>query len=137
MPPNPPSNAHGFAMRSMSLRDMQIPKSEKKISWPPPSQILGTPLLPPPRNLSNPLNKLNTMHGNNPNPSRKNPKHFRKHLHPSQKFKLRPGKISTSLKNSYPDPSPFAKIAYIHHCMIQSQTLELDLNPFPKNPNPL
>ena len=30
MPPNPPSNAHGFAMRSMSLRDMQIPKSEKK-----------------------------------------------------------------------------------------------------------
>ena len=42
MPPNPPSNAHGFAMRSMSLRDMQIPKSEKKNSWPPPSQILGT-----------------------------------------------------------------------------------------------
>ena len=27
MPPNPPSNAHGFAMRSMSLRDMQIAKS--------------------------------------------------------------------------------------------------------------
>ena len=23
-------------MRSMSLRDMQIPKSGKKISWPPP-----------------------------------------------------------------------------------------------------
>ena len=44
MPPNPPSNAHGFAMRSMSLRDMQIPKSEKKILGPPPSQILGTPL---------------------------------------------------------------------------------------------
>ena len=36
MPPNPPSTAHGFAMRSMSLWDMQIPKSEKKISWPPP-----------------------------------------------------------------------------------------------------
>ena len=35
MPPNPPSNAHGFAMRSMSLRDMQIPKSEKKNSCPP------------------------------------------------------------------------------------------------------
>ena len=47
MPPNPPSNAHGFAMRSMPLRDMQIPKSEKKNSWPPPppSQILGTPLV--------------------------------------------------------------------------------------------
>ena len=44
MPPNPPSNAHGFAMRSMSLRDMQIPNSEKKIIGPPPSQILGTPL---------------------------------------------------------------------------------------------
>ena len=36
MPPNPPSNAHGFAMRSMSLRGMQIPKSEKINSWPPP-----------------------------------------------------------------------------------------------------
>ena len=37
MPPNPPSNAHGFAMRNMSLRDMQIPKSEKKILGPPPN----------------------------------------------------------------------------------------------------
>ena len=36
MPPNPPSNAHGFAMRSMSLRDMQIPKSEKKKFLAPP-----------------------------------------------------------------------------------------------------
>ena len=35
MPPNTPSNAHGFAMRSMSLRDMQIPKSEKKFLGPP------------------------------------------------------------------------------------------------------
>ena len=35
MPPNPPNNAHGFAMRSMSLRDMQIWKSEKKILGPP------------------------------------------------------------------------------------------------------
>ena len=43
MPPNPPSNAHGFVMRSMSLRDMQISKSEKKILG-PPCQILGTPL---------------------------------------------------------------------------------------------
>ena len=42
-------------------------------------------------------------HGNNTNPSRKNPKHFRKHLHPSKKIKTPPGKISTSLKNS---PSP-------------------------------
>ena len=37
MPPNPPSNAHGFAMRSMSRSDMQIPKSEnKKFLAPPP-----------------------------------------------------------------------------------------------------
>ena len=35
MPPNPPSNAHCFAMRSMSLRDMQIPISEKNILGPP------------------------------------------------------------------------------------------------------
>ena len=35
MPPNPPSKAHGFAMRSMSLRDMQISKSGKKNAWPP------------------------------------------------------------------------------------------------------
>ena len=45
MPPNPPNKAHGFAMRSISLRDMQISKSEKKNSCPPPPcQILGTPL---------------------------------------------------------------------------------------------
>ena len=44
MPPNLPSKAHGFAMRSMSLRGMQISKSQKHNSWPPPSQILGTPL---------------------------------------------------------------------------------------------
>ena len=35
MPPNPLSKAHGFAMRSMSLRDMQISKSEKNIFGPP------------------------------------------------------------------------------------------------------
>ena len=44
MPAKPPSKAHGFDMRSMSLRDMQISKSEKKILA-PPSQILATPLL--------------------------------------------------------------------------------------------
>ena len=36
MPPNHPNNAHGFAMRSKSLRDMQIPKPEKKMLAPPP-----------------------------------------------------------------------------------------------------
>ena len=43
MPPNPPSNAHGFAMRSMSLRDMQIPKSEKKFLGPPPTKSWDAP----------------------------------------------------------------------------------------------
>ena len=35
MPPNPPSKVHGFAMRSMSLRNMQISKPEKKFLAPP------------------------------------------------------------------------------------------------------
>ena len=35
MPPNPPNKAHGFAIRSMSLNDMQISKSPPKNSWPP------------------------------------------------------------------------------------------------------
>ena len=37
MPPNPPSKAHGFAMRGMSLRDMQIFKSQKKFLDPLPN----------------------------------------------------------------------------------------------------
>ena len=45
MPPNPPSNAHGFAMGIMSLRDMQIPKSEKKNSCPPPPKSWGRPCI--------------------------------------------------------------------------------------------
>ena len=40
MHPNPPSKAHGFDMRSMSLRDMQISKSEKRIPGPPPKSWL-------------------------------------------------------------------------------------------------
>ena len=32
MPPNPPSKAHG----GMSLRDIQVSKSQKKNSWPSP-----------------------------------------------------------------------------------------------------
>ena len=45
MPPNPPSKAHGFAMRSMSLRDMQISKSEKKILAPPPAKSWRRPCM--------------------------------------------------------------------------------------------
>ena len=42
--PEPPSNAYGFAMRSMSLRDMHIPKSEKKkILGPVPPKSWGRP----------------------------------------------------------------------------------------------
>ena len=35
-PPNPPGKPNGFAMRGMSLNDMQISKSQKIISCPPP-----------------------------------------------------------------------------------------------------
>ena len=42
-PSPPPSKAHGFVMRSMSLRDMQISKSEKKIISPPPAKSWGRP----------------------------------------------------------------------------------------------
>ena len=41
--PKSPSKVHDFIMRSMSLCDMQISKSQKKVLA--PSQILGTPLL--------------------------------------------------------------------------------------------
>ena len=58
---------------------------------------------PSPRNLSNPLNKLNTMEFNNPNPSRKNPKHFRKHLHPSKK-KLNSSRKNLNLSEKLPLP---------------------------------
>ena len=65
MPPNLHSKAHGFAMRSMSLRDMQISKSEKKISW--PCQILGTPLKIHHQNLSpNPFLSSSSGHFSSP-----------------------------------------------------------------------
>ena len=51
MPPNPPSKAHGFAMRSMSLRNMQFSKSEKINSWPPP----------PAKSWGRPCNSNNTI----------------------------------------------------------------------------
>ena len=83
---------------------------------------------PPHRNLSNPLKKLNTTEII-PTPPEKIPNTSEiistppKNLNP-------PEKISISLKNS---PSPnIAKPS-----LKQSQTLKLNLNPFPKNPNPL
>ena len=66
-------------------------------------------------------------HGNNPNPSRKHLKHFRKHLHPSKKFKSLPEKSQPPWKTPPPQNS----------ITITETTLELNLNPFQKNPNPL
>ena len=43
--PKPPSNGHGFAMRSMWLRDMQIPKSEKNSYCLPPPPNPGYALV--------------------------------------------------------------------------------------------
>ena len=46
MPPNPPSKAHGFAMRSICrFATCKFPNLTKKNSGPPPYQILGTPLI--------------------------------------------------------------------------------------------
>ena len=42
MPQNPLSKAHGFVMRSISLRDMQISKSEKILA-PSPAKCWGHP----------------------------------------------------------------------------------------------
>ena len=44
MPANPASKAHGIAMRSMSLRDMQISKSDEKyFLLPSPAKSWGRP----------------------------------------------------------------------------------------------
>ena len=56
---------------------------------------------PLPRNLSNPLNKLNTTEII-PTPPEKSPKHFRKHLHPSKKFK--PSRKNLNLPQKLPLP---------------------------------
>ena len=57
MPPNPPTNAHGFAMRSMSLRDMQIPKSEKIFLGPGACPGGGPRGLAPPLEIEKPKKK--------------------------------------------------------------------------------
>ena len=45
----------------------------ENISPPPPQKSFKSP-------------EQTQRHGNNPKPSQKNPKHFRKHLHPSKKI---------------------------------------------------
>ena len=55
---------------------------------------------PPPRNLSNPLNKLNTTEII-PTPPEKNLKHFRKHLHPSKNI-LNPSRKNLNLTEKLP-----------------------------------
>ena len=56
---------------------------------------------PPKKNLSNPLNKLNTTEII-PTPPEKNPKHFRKHLHPSKKIKPRASRKNLNLTEKLP-----------------------------------
>ena len=43
IPPNPPSKAHGFAMRSMSLATCKFPNLKKKFLAPPPAKSWGRP----------------------------------------------------------------------------------------------
>ena len=85
---------------------------------------------PPPRNLSNPLNKLE-HHGNDPNPSRKNPKHFRKHLHAPLQKNLNP-----SWKNlNLPEKLPLPKYSItITETISNTQTKS---EPFPEKSQPL
>ena len=61
-------------------------------------------ICPPPRNLSK--SPEQTQHqANNPNPSRKNPKHFRKHLHHSKKLKPLPKNLNLPEKLPLPKNS--------------------------------
>ena len=78
---------------------------------------------PPPEIFQTP--EQTQHHGNNPNPSQKNPKHFRKHLHTSQKS-LNPSRKNLNLHEKLPLPKNSITI---------TETIELNLNPFPKNPN--
>ena len=70
-------------------------------------------------------------HGNNPNPSRKN-------LNTSESISCTPPKkLNPSRKNlNFPEKLPLPKNSITISETIY-QTLELNLNPFPKNPNPL
>ena len=43
MPPNPPSNEHGFAMRGMSLCNIHISKTEKIVLASPPPKYWPRP----------------------------------------------------------------------------------------------
>ena len=89
---------------------------------------------PPPRNLSNPWTNATPRKWSQPLPkkSQTHPKAylhgeiapFQKNLNPSRKNLNLPEKVLLP-KNS------------ITASLKQSQTLELNLNPFPKNPNPL
>ena len=54
---------------------------------------------PPQKSFKSP--KQTQHHGNNPNPSRKNLKHFRKHLHPSKNI-LNPSRKNLNLTEKLP-----------------------------------
>ena len=113
-------------------------KSQFLKNFNPPSKTLIFPctwkkliipkfsISPPPRNFSIHLNKLNNTE-NNPNPSRKNLKHFRKHLHPSRN-NLNASRKNLSLPEKFWPHCPSPKIAS-HHWNNLKLTLELNISP--------
>ena len=89
----------------------------ENISPPPPQKSFKSP-------------EQTQHHGNNPNPSRKNAKHFRKHLHPSKK-NLNQSRKNLNRTEKLPLPKNSITITEtISNTRTKSQ-------PFPKNPNPL
>ena len=85
-------------------------------------------IFPLPRNLLNPLNKLNTTEII-PTPPEKFP-------NTSESISIPTKNLNPSRKNlNFPEKLPLPKNSIT--ITEQSQTLELNLNPFPKNSNPL
>ena len=85
---------------------------------------------PPLRNLSNPLNKLNTTEII-PTPPEKI-QTLPKASHAPLRKKLNPSRKNLNFPEKLPLPKNSITISETIY-----QTLELNLNPFPKNPNPL
>ena len=85
---------------------------------------------PPPRNLSNPLNKLNTTEII-PTPPEKI-QTLPKASHAPLRKKVNPSRKNLNFPEKLPLPKNSITISETIY-----QTLELNHNPFPKNPNPL
>ena len=87
---------------------------------------------PTPRNLSNPLNKLNTTEIIPTRPE-KNPKHFRKHLHLSKK-NLNPSRKNLILPEKLPLPKNSITITEtISNTRTKSQPIPEKSQPLVKN----